>query len=296
MKLICIIVLVFVLAIIAASLLLNRIMFQTVKTVNRSNCHEQYADENLQISFKSGRNLLHGYLYGAKNKTGLVIISSGMGVTSDYYIPEARWLAKHGYMVMAFDNTAYRNNSGCFRGILQAVYDLKAAILYAEQYGLPITLFGHSMGGYAVCAVLNYADVAVDKVISVAGFATIREILHSYAVANVKKFSFLVEFFIQVAQFIWFGKMNKLSAIDGINQSCSEVVIAQGKNDEEVSCDTVSIFSKQEALRKSNIRYLLFEHGIYSTHMGIIRDDTDKIINEDLLKSIQDPPAAPAIQ
>lgn len=286
MKLICIIVIVLVLAILAVSLLLNRIMFQTVKTMNRLNCHEQYAEENLQISFKSGRNLLHGYIYGAKNKSGIVIISPGMGVTSDYYIPEARWLAKHGYMVMAFDNTAYRNNPGCFHGILQAVYDLKAAILYAEQYRLPITLFGHSMGGYAVCAVLNYADVTVDKVVSAAGFATIKEVLHSYTVSNIKKFSFLVEFFIRIAQFLYFGKRNKFSAIDGINRSGSEVVIAQGKNDEEVFCDTVSIYGKQEELRKSNIRYLLFDHGIRSTHMGIVRDDSNEIINEDLLKNV----------
>ena len=88
MKLICIIIVVFALVIIICSLLLNRIMFQTVKTVNQQNCHEQYADKNSRISFKSGKNLLNGYIYGAENKAGIVIISHGMGVTSDYYIPE----------------------------------------------------------------------------------------------------------------------------------------------------------------------------------------------------------------
>ncbi len=50
-------------------------------------------------------------------------------------------------MVMTFNNTAYRDNPGYFGGIVQAVYDLRAAIQYADQYGLPITLFGHTMGG-----------------------------------------------------------------------------------------------------------------------------------------------------
>ena len=284
---ICIVVVsIFVLAIIVCSLVLNRIMFQTVKTVNQQNRHEQYAEKNLRISFKSGKNILNGYIYGADNKVGIVVMSHGMGVTSDYYIPEVLWLVEHGYMVMTFDNTAYRNNPGCFRGLLQAVYDLRAAVRYAEQYRLPITLFGHSMGGYAVCAVLNYADVIVDRVVSVAGFATIREIIHSYVVLNIKRFSSIVEFLILIAQFICFGKVNKFSAIDGINRSDSKILIAQGKNDEEVLCDTVSIFCKQELLRKSNIQYLLFDNGIHSTHMGIIRGNADSMINEDLLRNI----------
>lgn len=286
MKLICIIFIIFVIAIIICSLILNRILFQTVKTVNQQNCHERYADKNVRISFKSGKNLLNGYIYGAENKAGIVVMSHGMGVTSDYYIPEALWLAERGYMVMMFDNTAYRDNPGHFRGFLQAVYDLRAAIRYAEQYGLPITLFGHSMGGYAVCAVLNYTDVTIDRVVSVAGFATIREIIHFYVTSNIKMFSFLVEFFILVAQFICFGKVNRFSAIDGINRSDSKIVIAQGKNDEEVLCDTVSIYSKQGVLRQTNIQYLLFDNGIRSKHMGIVRGDGDETINENLLRSV----------
>ena len=290
MKLICIIIIVLVLVIIVCSLILNRIMFQTVKDVNQQNCHgryhERYADKNSRISFKSGKNLLNGYIYGAENKAGIVVMSHAMGVISDYYIPEVLWLVEHGYMVMTFDNTAYRDNKGCFWGFSQAVYDLRAAIRYAEQYGLPITLFGHSMGGYAVCAVLNYADVVVDRVVSVAGFAAIREIIHSYAISNIKRFSSIIEYLILIAQFIRFGKVNKYSAIDGINRSDSKIVIAQGKNDEEVSCDTVSIYSKQEVLRKSNIQYLLFDDGVRSTHMGIVRGDADEMINEHLLKTV----------
>ena len=52
------------------------------------------------------------------------------------------------------------------------------------------------MGGYAVCAVLNYADVIVDRAVSVAGFATIREIIHFYAISNINRFSSLVELLI----------------------------------------------------------------------------------------------------
>lgn len=108
-------------------------------------------------------------------------------------------------------NTAYRDNPGSFRGFSQAVLDLRAAVHYAAQYELPITLFGHSMGGYAVCAVLNFADVTVDK---------------------------------------------------------------------------VSIYGQQALLRKTNIRYLLFDQGIHSTHMGIVKGDSKEMLNKDLLKAL----------
>lgn len=286
MKLILIIVTALVLITIVCSLILNRIMFQTVKTVNQQHCHEQYAERNSPITFRSGKNLLNGCIYGAGNKAGIVVISPGMGVTSDYYIPEALWLTEHGYMVMTFDNTAYRNNPGSFRGFSQAVLDLRAAVHYAEQYELPITLFGHSMGGYAVCAVLNFADVTVDKVVSVAGFATINQVIHSYAKANIKKLSSLIELLVRIAQFIYFGWRKNLSAVDGINGSETKIVIAQGKNDEEVLCDTVSIYGHQALLRKTNIRYLLFDQGIHSTHMGIVRGDSNEMLNEDLLRAL----------
>lgn len=126
----------------------------------------------------------------------------------------------------------------------------------------------------------------VDRVVSAAGFATVREIIHFYAASHIKKCPSLVEYLILTAQFLRFGKVDKFSAIEGINRSDCEIVLAQGKNDEEVLCDTVSIYSKREVFRKSNVRYLLFDKGIRSTHMGIVRGDTNEKINEALLRNV----------
>ncbi len=39
-----------------------------------------------------------------------------MGVTSDYYIPEALWLVEHGYMVMTFAHGIRSTHMGIVRG------------------------------------------------------------------------------------------------------------------------------------------------------------------------------------
>lgn len=55
MKLICIIMMVSALAVTACSLILNKIMFRTVKCVSQQNCHERHTDKNSQIRFRSGK-------------------------------------------------------------------------------------------------------------------------------------------------------------------------------------------------------------------------------------------------
>lgn len=54
----------------------------------------------------------------------------------------------------------------------------------------------------------------------------------------------------------------------------------------DVTVDTVSIYGQQAFLRKTDIRYLLFDQGIHSTHMGIVRGDSNGMLNKDLLKAL----------
>lgn len=54
----------------------------------------------------------------------------------------------------------------------------------------------------------------------------------------------------------------------------------------DVTVDKVSIYGQQALLRKTNIRYLLFDQGIHSTHMGIVKGDSKEMLNKDLLKAL----------
>lgn len=119
---------------------------------------------------------LAGRLYAAegKNATALVVVAHGMGFGHRAYLNVISALANHGYLVFAYDATGYDDSAGSSTvGVIQVVLDLDAAIKAAEALpeaaGLPVCLFGHSMGGYAVCAVLP-EHPEVRAVAALAGF------------------------------------------------------------------------------------------------------------------------------
>ena len=86
------------------SLVLNHIMFQPVKSGNWTHHHEDYFNCNQTVHIKSWKHNLTGYLYGKENQKGLIIISSGMGVTSDDYLPMILEFVRQGYAVLSYDN------------------------------------------------------------------------------------------------------------------------------------------------------------------------------------------------
>lgn len=285
MGLFIIVLILILLMIMVFGFLLNNYFFETCKTVNPKMCHEDYSGQNLKLSFFSGKNELTGYLYGANCRKGLIIISHGMGVISDYYLPEILRFVAEGYMVLSFDNTNYRKNSGRFNGFAQGVKDLSAAIEFAKQWELPITLMGHSMGGYCVCAVLNYSTVSIKNVIAIAGFNRPFEAIKSFIKQNIKVCPTIITYLEYFIQKLYYGKLANLSAVGGINCTNCMVLIAQGLNDAEVKSNSISIYANHHNIVSKNIIYKVFPEGSPATHMGIIRPESNKI-NEELFGEI----------
>ena len=264
---------------------LNRILFRTQREVNSENCHEKYQAINERVSIQSGKNLLSAYLYRANEAKGFIIISQGMGVTSDYYLPEILRFRDEGYAVLAFDDTGYRNNRGAFNGFSQAVKDLCAAIDYGSREKLPITLLGHSMGGYCVLAVLNLINEKIDHVIAVAAFDNPQEVIRWYMNKSIEMISAPISFLLLLVQRIFFGALLNITAVSGINKTDASVLIAQGLQDEEVCPDTVAVYAKRDMIKRKNVRIITFSEGNESTHMGIIRPSKGRV-NEELMQDI----------
>ena len=114
-----------------------------------------------ELYFHSGKNRLQGFVYGAANNKGLVVISQGLGNNADSYLPMIMFFADKGWRVFAFNNTGVAGSEGkSTRGLYQSLVDLNAALKFIASSsalgGLPVLLLGHSWGGFAVCAVLNY--------------------------------------------------------------------------------------------------------------------------------------------
>ena len=114
-----------------------------------------------EFTFNSGKNTLTGYEYGEENNRGLIVISSGLGGTGDYYMEFITRFLDDGYRVITYDNTGVARSEGSgTRGLYQSAIDIDALLTYIETQSkydnLPVYLIGHSWGGYGVCAALAH--------------------------------------------------------------------------------------------------------------------------------------------
>ena len=138
---------------------------------------EKYPREKFSVT--AGKNLLSAYLYGKDNSKGLIVVAPGHRDSNDIKLYEIMYFVDAGFQVICFDYTGcYTSKGKAFGGYTQAAYDLDSVLSWcdeAEQFReLPVYLFGHSLGGYAVTTVLNYQH-KVDAVVSASGFNCARE-------------------------------------------------------------------------------------------------------------------------
>ena len=207
-----------------------------------------------EVRFISKGNRLQGFIYGGggANACGLVVISHGLGGTADAYFPMVMYFVDKGWRVFAFSNTGVGGSEGADSGgIYQSVIDLDAALAFVGKTSslnsLPVMLVGHSWGGYAVCAVLNYAH-PVKAAVSFAGFNNGRETFEAHGRSNSGVlFNLLIPQFRKIEK-QRFGDVAKLTAIDGINKAGIPVMIVQSSDDDVIPAQTTSIYAHREKI------------------------------------------------
>jgi len=214
-----------------------------------------------ETHFYSGRNRLQGFVYGMENDNGLVVISHGLGGTADAYFPLIMFFVDNGWRVFAFNNTGVAGSEGRnMRGLSQAVIDLDAALAFVRRTsafdGLPVMIVGHSMGGYAASAVLNFGH-DVRAVVSAAAFNDPWEIFREQGAQMAGGLFFLLSPHFRIVNRILFGGAARLSAIDGINKSGVPVMIVQCADDELIRADTTSIYAHREKIANPNVEIIL---------------------------------------
>lgn len=213
------------------------------------------------VSFLSGENRLYGHLYCPDNADGLVVISHGMGGGEESYLPEMMYFADHGYQVLCYSNTGCWDSEGknCV-GLNQSVLDLDAALTWVEGEsrfdGVPVFLFGHSWGGYAVTAVLHFDhDIAASA--SVAGFNEAMPMILSWGEGMLGPLIYAEYPFIWINQKLTFGDTFDLTAVDAINSTDTPVLILHGDKDTTVEFDTVSIISQKNCITNPHVQYIV---------------------------------------
>ena len=268
--------------------LLSVFFFKPFKYTDRWNrpTHEDYSDENEATSFMSGKSRLAAHIYGAENKKGTLIFSHGMGVPSDYYIPEARYFAKAGYRSILFDDTGYWKNKGIFFGFPRAAKDLAAAIRHFDN-GTPLILIGHSMGAYTVCTTLPEAGENVRAVVAYSGFDNEPELIKEFADTNLKKCKGLVAFLFSASQFILFPRRFFNSSWKCLKECGCRAMIIHGSADEEISINGAALYAHAVNEKSDLTTTFLPDKEGYNTHMGVVRPENKPgEINEEVLPKV----------
>lgn len=229
------------------------------------------------VAFESGQNTLAGYIYGQEHDKGLVVIVHGRAAGAEDYLAETLYFVDQGWRVFAYDGTgSYESEGQSTRGLPQAALDLEAALAYIEQDdalgGLPVMLYGHSWGGFAVTAVLNHSDVA-SAVASVSGFNSSDELLFEQMHRMMGPLVYLEYPFAWAYQTTLFGAAARLSAVDGINCSDAQVMIIHGQEDESISYKGASIMAHRTEITNPHVVYRTADAKGRSGHDNLYRSE-----------------------
>lgn len=256
---------------------------------------EDFNMERFPVEFASNNNqTLRGYIYSntedISNKKALIVFSHGYLGTHSDYLDQIDYFTQNNYLVLAYDNTGSGISDGeTLIGLAQSPLDLDAALTFAENdetlSKYKILLYGHSWGGYAVAAVLNY-NHDVTAIVSRSGFSNSRDMLVEYGSNLYGDFIQILSPYAYVYEKVKFGNAVDLNGIKGINNSPdTEVLLLHSEDDPVISLENSLLIHKDQYVNPQRI------HTIQYTNKGhdVVLTDTSTENNEELdLNVMQD--------
>ena len=230
------------------------------------------------VKFQSGKNSLAGYIFGVENTNGLVVIAPGRGEGVQFYLAEILYFVDHGWRVFCFDYTGtFASEGENSVGLPQSRIDLEAALAYIQSdnnlNNLPIVLWGHSLGGYAVAAVLKDRP-NISAVASISGFNSPLGLLDEQVRNQLGAFGYVEYPFEGIYQTLRFGRSAWVTAIDGINSSDTPVMIIHGSQDDSISYNGASIIAQRRQITNPSVIYKTCSAEKHNGHMDLFRSET----------------------
>ena len=208
-----------------------------------------------------GRRKLAVYHLGEENRKGLVILSHGIRDRAEGYFSEARGFLNEGYRVLLYDATGSGASSGrSQRGLPQSAIDLQHILSWAERQpcfeGLDFYLYGHSWGGYAVCAVFCKGEhPRVKAVCSLSGFSDPSKMLFesgSTLTVHFGRFMYPALLFMQGMRF---GSAVHDTAEKGIRKAKgTRFLILHAEHDRAVRLNGASVYACRAELESEGSR------------------------------------------
>lgn len=201
--------------------------------------------EGLQMErsdFQSEEVTLAGYKYSKADQEvkGVVVIAHGLGGGGhNTYMPFIDYFTSNGYYVFAYDARGNDNSGGdSVEGLPQGIICLDNALHHVgsiEEYKeLPITLFGHSWGGYSVGNVL-YMHPEIKAAVIVAGFNESEDLLEYQGQQMAGAGVHILMPYLKLYERIKFGnEFTAVSALQGLEKTDAGIMIVHSKDDTTV--------------------------------------------------------------
>ena len=156
------------------------------------------------------------------------------------YLPEIAYFARRGYKIFAFDNSGSHLSGGkSLRGLPQSAEDLDAALSFVTKTNtLPLYLFGHSWGGYAVSAVHCYHLYDIKAVFVQSGFDQTSEMVLEEGSAMMGRWIYILRAYIKLYERMKYGKAAGYTAHAGIAKATAngtKFLILHSTDDKTIS-------------------------------------------------------------
>ncbi len=229
-----------------------------------------------QIIVQSGENGISAFLYAVDNAKGLIVVAPGHRDANDIKLYEIRYFIDAGYSVVCLDYTGcYTSGGSSMKGYSQSVYDIDALLDFIEAdekfEELPIYLFGHSMGAYAVCAELQF-EHSIAKVVAASGFDTPGE-QWQYSIKRYTGIFYpIVKPFNSLFITLKYGDDKNLSAVDGINSVSIPVLVISAEEDSFYGGKS-PIYERQNEIVNPNCTFMLMDKENHNGHYDYFLTD-----------------------
>lgn len=229
-----------------------------------------------EFQFPSGDNMLSAYIYGEENDKGVIVIAPGHTDANDIKLYEIRYFVDAGYQVVCFDYSGcYTSGGEEFGGYTQAVYDLDALLDFTEESNAfadaPVFLFGHSLGGYAVAAVLGM-NHNIKAVVSASGFDTAEE-QWQYSISRYTSVFYpIIKPFNSLYISLKYGEDKKLSAVEGINSTEIPILVISAEDDVFYG-GTSPIYRRRAEITNPNCEFILMNEENHNGHYDYFLTD-----------------------
>ena len=207
---------------------------------------------------------------------GLIVVALGHRDANDIKLYEIHYFVDAGYSVVCLDYTGcYTSSGNSMKGYSQSVYDIDALLDYIEAderfENMPICLFGHSMGAYAVCAELQFGH-NIAKVVAASGFDTPEE-QWQYSIKRYTGIFYpIIKPFNSLFINLKYGDDKDLSAVDGINSVSIPVLVISAEEDLFYGGKS-PIYDQQNEIMNPNCTFVLMDEENHNGHYDYFLTD-----------------------